>query len=77
LGTGFSCMARRRGHSHRIEAMDTAALFAADDSVFVEVTAQHARIVHEEHGPITLARGAYRVWRQREYTPQRIVRVVD
>jgi hypothetical protein len=28
-----------------------------------------ARVVHEEHGAISLPRGWYRVVRQREYTP--------
>ncbi|WP_273557165.1 hypothetical protein [Methylobacterium frigidaeris] len=36
-----------------------------------------ARVVHDEHGTIALARGVYRVWRQREYTLQRIVTVQD
>jgi hypothetical protein len=65
------------GHSHRIEANGSAALFVGQDCIFLDVTAPTARVIHEEHGPITLERGAYRVWRQREYTPQRIVRVVD
>ena len=28
------------------------------------------RIVHEEHKPIPLDPGVYRVWQQREYIPQ-------
>jgi hypothetical protein len=34
-------------------------------------------IIHEEHSPIPLARGFYRVWRQREYSPQEIRVVRD
>ena len=33
------------------------------------VTADSARIIHQEHAPILLPRGTYRVWQQREYTP--------
>ena len=67
------------GHSHRIEDLGTAALFAGGlpGEVFLEVTAPQARIVHEEHGPIALERGVYRVWRQREYHPEAIRPVYD
>ena len=63
------------GHSHRV--VDPAALFAGDGCFYLDVRADRARVVHDEHGTITLDRGTYRVWRQREYTPQRIVTVQD
>ncbi len=63
------------GHSHRV--VDPAALFAGDGCFYLDVRADRARVVHDEHGTITLDRGVYRVWRQREYTPQRIVTVQD
>jgi hypothetical protein len=34
-------------------------------------------VVHEEHRPITLTSGYYRVWRQREYSPEEIRVVRD
>jgi len=34
-------------------------------------------VVHEEHGPISLEPGTYRVWIQREYSPEAIRRVLD
>jgi hypothetical protein len=34
-------------------------------------------LVHEEHRPIELATGVYEVRRQREYRPERSVRVAD
>ncbi|MFD0592628.1 hypothetical protein ACFQZ4_08715 [Catellatospora coxensis] len=37
----------------------------------------YGRLVHEEHGPIALAAGAYRVVRQREYFPGAIRPVAD
>ncbi|MET7740945.1 hypothetical protein [Streptomyces sp. NPDC005385] len=36
-----------------------------------------ARVVHEEHGPISLHRGWYRVIRQREYVPGSVRIVAD
>ncbi len=65
------------GHSHRIENPQTAALFAGDGCLYLHVLAEIARIVHDEHSAIALERGLYRVWRQREYTPQRAVIVQD
>ena len=31
-----------------------------------------ATVVHEEHAPIRLPKGYFRVWRQREYSPEEI-----
>lgn len=66
------------GHQHRIRDHRTATLFDARGQMFIDVLAERAEIVHEEHGTIVLNRGVYRTWRQREYDPwadrrQRIV----
>jgi hypothetical protein len=45
--------------------------------LYVRITAERARIVHPEHHPIELPGGTYRVWQQREYTPEAIRRVSD
>jgi hypothetical protein len=65
------------GHSHRIEESETAEIWARGMLLFLRVVAPTATIVHEEHNPITLERGVYKVWQQREYTPQAIRRIVD
>lgn len=57
------------GHSHRVANPDTALLFEHDGELFLQVIADRAEIIHEEHGTIELLRGDYRVWRQREYDP--------
>jgi hypothetical protein len=64
------------GHSHRIAERDAATLYQASDGMYLRVTEVFATLVHQEHGPIQLPRGIYRIWRQREYSPQdiRIVR---
>ena len=57
------------GHAHRIEDRSAAALYDHFGLMFLEVTADYAQLIHEEHGAITLPRGTYRAWRQREYAP--------
>lgn len=64
------------GHSHCIEDTHKARIWRYGTQLFLEVKSE-TRVVHEEHKPITLPPGAYRVWQQREYSPQRIVRVRD
>jgi hypothetical protein len=65
------------GHSHRLEDSTTGELWEAGGELFLRVTAPTARVVHQEHAPITLPWGTYRVWQQREYSPEAIRRVVD
>ena len=65
------------GHSHRIDTPGAAELFAAGPTLYLRVLARSATVVHDEHGPITLPRGTYRVWRQREYSPEAIRTVRD
>lgn len=59
------------GHSHRVEDLASAAVFEDRGQLYLDVFAERARVVHEEHGPIVLLRGKYRVWRQREFDPLR------
>ncbi len=65
------------GHSHRIAETGAATLFEAGGQRYLSVTADQATLVHEEHGPITLTRGCYLIWQQREYSPQEIRTVRD
>ena len=65
------------GHAHRVAERDAATVWQSDDDLYLEVSGERATVEHEEHSPITLDRGSYRVWIQREYTPQEIRRVID
>lgn len=65
------------GHCHRIKERGSAEMLRVRGRIFLRVSAESATVVHEEHAPIELPAGNYRVWRQREYTPQRIVTVRD
>ena len=65
------------GHMHRVEVPATAELWECKGQLYMKVIAESARLVHEEHNPIVIPRGIYRVWKQREYTPTKIVPVRD
>ena len=68
------------GHRPRIEDHRTVRIFSRrvgpGAELFLEVTAEKARVVHPEHETIVLPRGRYRVWRQREFEGSG-ARVVD
>jgi hypothetical protein len=57
------------GHQHRIAEFGSAFVLEDRGQIYLDVVAERARVVHEEHGTIALDRGAYRVWRQREFDP--------
>jgi len=70
------------GHSHRIKEKDVAQMHILNKDRFNEVryltvSAEIATLIHEEHASIELKKGIYKVWRQREYTPERIITVRD
>ncbi|MEF2279112.1 hypothetical protein V3W47_12450 [Deinococcus sp. YIM 134068] len=66
------------GHAHRIAETHAAQLYeAGGPNRYLHVTAAHATLTHEEHAPIRLPGGWYRVWRQREYTPGSVRVVLD
>ncbi len=62
------------GHCHRLEGKGE--LFLGPDGLYLRVE-EPGSVVHEEHSPIPLAPGCYRVWRQREYSPEAIRVVRD
>ena len=58
------------GHAHVVAGPQLRLMHdpADPDRLFVEVP-RHGRVSHDEHGPIALPAGFYRVIRQREYVP--------
>ncbi|MDI3285989.1 hypothetical protein [Polyangium sp. 15x6] len=60
------------GHRHRIASKRAACLFlwqggpSRTPLLFMEVLRDTADVIHPEHDTITLPRGFYRVWQQRE-----------
>jgi|SRR6516162_3611431 hypothetical protein len=65
------------GHSHRVADLRTAEVLETTDNLFLRVLGDTTTIIHQEHGSITLPRGSYRIWGQREYSPEAIRRVLD
>ena len=65
------------GHCHRIAERGAADLYDTPDGMFLHVTAKEATLVHDEHDAIKLDAGFYRVWRQREYSPEEIRTIRD
>ena len=65
------------GHSHAIA--EAGVKFGRDDSgaTYLEIADALAMLTHQEHGTIELPQGAYRVTRQREYSPEAIRNVAD
>ena len=65
------------GHCHRIKESDDADLYSTTEGFYLHVRGESVTVVHEEHRPIILPMGCYRVWRQREYSPEEIRVVRD
>lgn len=63
------------GHHHSLD-MDAADWWKLGEEQFLNV-AKAATVTHQEHGPIELSPGRYRVIRQREYSPEAIRNVAD
>jgi len=63
------------GHAHVVPAV-AGALYAAQAAMMLQVT-QSTQVLHEEHSPIDLDPGLYKITRQREYFPTEIRRVAD
>lgn len=64
------------GHAHAIADPETEILEVAGTR-YLRVGSKGASLRHEEHGPIELPEGSYRVVIQREYSPREIRPVAD
>lgn len=63
------------GHAHTIRSK-SASVFTRSAEMFLSLP-RGGRVSHQEHAPITLPAGKYRVVRQREYSPEEIRNVAD
>lgn len=64
------------GHAHTVDAHQ-ATLSIAEGGVTYLTVEQLTEVQHQEHAPVTLQPGKYKVVRQREYTPEAIRNVAD
>ncbi len=65
------------GHSHHFTNSANIQLYQDSEYIYIDVLSPKESLIHEEHKPISLEKGQYKVWIQREYTPQEIRRVLD
>lgn len=67
------------GHMHAVRSPNAFLMKQKDSNQFYLFIAGNLALdlVHEEHSPITLPPGHYKVTKQRQYTPGRIINVAD
>lgn len=63
------------GHTHAIEDLE-ALLYDHEGEFYLQADGT-VTLRHEEHAPITIEPGVYKVTRQREYSPEEIRNVAD
>lgn len=78
MGRAVLAHGEATGHAHVITGPDLRVMVLPDDvdQMFVEIVSR-ATLSHDEHGPITVPAGHYRVVRQREYVPGSFRPVMD
>ena len=64
------------GHAHEID-MESAHAFQRDGQTVAINVLKPSEVRHQEHAPIPVKRGKYRITRQREYSPEAIRNVAD
>lgn len=65
------------GQTHHVADANSAELYAFAGRLYLRVTARRATLMHPQDKPLHLSRGMYIIWQQHEYTPERVVRVVE
>jgi hypothetical protein len=65
------------GHCHKVENLNEAEVLEVGNDLYLRVSEDGVRIVHDEHSPITLPAGNYSVVIQKEYSPAEIRNVAD
>lgn len=64
------------GHAHRITEREKVRMWDAGAERYLQVL-EATMLTHEEHAPVTLQPGVYRLPQQVEYTPAELRRVAD
>ena len=63
------------GHAHTVTGK--VALLTLEQERYLAVQEATAILAHQEHGPIALNEGIYKIMQQREYAPERVRIVRD
>lgn len=80
LDTKTVARGEKTGHHHSFREQDQILLYGQPDSPeLLVIESQVAQITHQEHKPIELERGIYRIHREQGYNPflKRLQRSVD
>src|ERR1022692_1316036 len=67
--SGILAFGEVTGHCHKLENLEQAEVLEVGSDLYLRVSEEGVRIVHDEHSPITLPVGDYEVIIQREYSP--------
>lgn len=57
------------GHAHAIRDVEGVRMYEKEGTLYLKVEAEQAEIRHEEHLPVTVAKGLWKVGRVREHDP--------
>lgn len=77
LPDGVLAYGEATGHAHVLEASEQARAFVDELNQMLIEAETEAKVVHPEHGVLTLEPGVYRVVRQREQDAEQIRYVSD
>jgi hypothetical protein len=62
------------GHGHRLDRSGAAERLDRGETLYLRVLAETATVIDQQHRPIILPRGLYRVWKQRAYSYEVVCR---
>jgi len=65
------------GHHHSVAVADVAESIVDETGALFLRFCRDSIVTHQEHAPVDIPAGTYRVTRQREYSPQEIGNVAD
>jgi len=75
--SGILAFGEVTGHCHKVENLNQAEVLEVGTDLYLRVSEDGVRIVHDEHAPIMLPAGNYEIKIQREYSPEEIRNVAD
>ena len=75
--TGILAFGEVTGHCHKVENLTQAQVLECGTDLYLRVSEDGVRIIHDEHNAIALPQGNYEVLIQKEYAPEEIRNVAD
>jgi hypothetical protein len=75
--SGILAFGEVTGYCHKVENLNQAEVLEVGTDLYLRVSEDGVRIVHDEHAPIMLPAGNYEITIQREYSPEEIRNVAD